>query len=222
MKSSLSLTILYLFFSGIALAQTNPFEPEIRAFEKQDSIKAPKPGQILLYGSSTLRLWDTYAQDFACKTLSVVNRGFGGSQTSDANLFFERVVVPQKPKYLFFYEGDNDLNAGKSVETILADFQVFMQKMKTQLPNTRVIIFAVKPSPSRIKLFEQQKALNKQFKQLARKEKQVYFIDTFTPMLGKDGKPDPALYKADMLHMNAQGYQIWTERVQKLLKRWKA
>lgn len=218
-KLALGIFVCFLFL-GITTAQTNAFEKEIKAFEAKDSANAPIAGQILLYGSSTLRLWDSYATDFANKNLKVVNRGFGGSQTSDANLFFDRVVVPHKPKYIFFYEGDNDINAGKSVDSTFMAYQTFVKKVKTQLPNTRIVFFAIKPSPSRIQHFDKQKEFNKRLWQLVQKEKGLYFIDTFTRMFDKEGKPDAKLFKADMLHMNADGYVIWTKQVQKFLKRW--
>jgi hypothetical protein len=80
--------------------------------------------------------------DFANSKYKVVNRGFGGSQTSDANKLFDRVVMPHKPKFIFFYEGDNDIGSGKSVDTVWADFNTFYQKVKTQLPKTKVVFKA--------------------------------------------------------------------------------
>ena len=127
MKRIYLLALICFVFILQTTAQTNPFEPEIKTFEAKDSINKPILGQILLYGSSTLRLWSSYEADFANKNLKVVNHGFGGSQTSDANLFFDRVVMPHKPKYIFFYEGDNDINAGKSVETAFEDTKTFVK-----------------------------------------------------------------------------------------------
>lgn len=213
------LALICFVFILKTTAQTNPFEPEIKAFEAKDAANPPITGQILLYGSSTLRLWSSYQTDFANKNLKVVNRGFGGSQTSDANLFFDRIVVPHKPKYIFFYEGDNDINAGKSIETVYADFKTFMQKVKTQLPDTRVVFFAIKPCPSRIQHFEKEKVFNKWVKKMSRKDKNLYYIDTFNIMLGSDGKPMSKLFIKDMLHMNADGYALWTIQVQKFLKK---
>ena len=219
MKKSSFFTLLCFLILGTTTAQTNPFENEIKAFEAKDSINKPISGQILLYGSSTIRFWNSYEADFANKNLKVVNRGFGGSQTSDANQFFDRVVVPQKPKYIFFYEGDNDINAGKSVDSTFMAYQTFVKKVKTQLPKTHIVFFAIKPSPSRIKHFDKQKEFNKRLWQWAQTEKGLYFIDTFTRMFDKEGKPDAKLFKADMLHMNADGYAIWTKEVQKFLKK---
>ena len=219
MKKRQLLTVGLFILLWKTTAQTAAFESEIRAFERKDSANAPVTGQILLYGSSTIRRWESFETDFAVKDLRVVNRGFGGSQTSEAIQYFERVVVPHRPKYLFFYEGDNDLNAGKSVEDVFSDYKTFIEMVKKQLPTTRLVLFSIKPSPSRIALFDKQKVLNKQLWQLVQQQKGVYFINTFSRMLDANGKPDPRLFKQDMLHMTADGYAIWTKQVQKLLKR---
>ncbi len=219
MKQTYIFALFCFLILGKTTAQTNPFESEIKAFEAKDSINKPIPWQILLYGSSTLRLWNSYEADFANKNLKVVNRGFGGSQTSDANLFFDRVVVPHQPKYIFFYEGDNDINAGKSVDSTFMAYQTFVKKVKKQLPKTRIVFFAIKPSPSRITHFDKQKEFNKRLWQWVQTEKGLYFIDTFTRMFDKEGKPDAKLFKSDMLHMNVDGYAIWTKEVQKFLNK---
>ena len=211
--------ILMLLFSVSVSAQQDYFEKEIVAFEAQDAANPPIEGQILLYGSSTLRLWSTFETDFANSKYKIVNRGFGGSQTCDANKFFDRVVMPHKPKFIFFYEGDNDIGSGKSVDTVWADFNTFYAKVKNQLPKTQVVYFAIKPSPSRIEQMEKQKAFNGMVKKMANREKRLKYLETFKIMLDKEGKPDPKLFKKDMLHMNAEGYALWTKKVQKLLKR---
>lgn len=219
MKMNSFLIGFFAFYASLAYSQNNPFEPEIQAFEVEDTKNKPVKGQILLYGSSTIRLWETYQTDFYHAKYGVTNRGFGGSQTSDANLFFERVVLPHQPKVIFFYEGDNDINAGKSVEDVLSDLRQFVAKVKSMSPKTHLYFLAVKPSPSRIAQFDKQQVFNQQVKKLAGRTCRMHFIDTFSIMLGADGKPDPALFKSDMLHMNAQGYARWAGLVQKKLKR---
>ncbi len=219
MKKTYFLALIVFLILGKNTAQTNAFEKEIVAFEAKDSANAPVKGQIMLYGSSTIRFWTSCEKDFANNKFKVVNRGFGGSQTSDANLFFDRVIVPHKPKFLFFYEGDNDINAGKSVEMVVADYQILLGKLKKQLPKTKFVIFAVKPSPSRIQHIEKQKALNQAFMNMAKKNRRVYYLDTFTIMLDKDGKPDARFFIKDMLHMKPEGYAVWTVEVQKFLKK---
>jgi hypothetical protein len=44
------------------------------------------------------------------------------------------------------------------------------------------------------------------------------FLNTFTEMLGPDGKPKPDIFVKDNLHMNPKGYAIWTPIVREFLK----
>ena len=53
----------------------------IAAFDEQDKTSPPPKDAVLFVGSSSIRLWDT-AQAFP--DLPTINRGFGGSQMSDA------------------------------------------------------------------------------------------------------------------------------------------
>ncbi|MBN1854589.1 MAG: hypothetical protein JW829_17795, partial [Pirellulales bacterium] len=57
------------------------WEQEIRAFEALDRVRQPPQEAILFIGSSTIRRWETLAQDFP--EHKVVNRGFGGCQIVD-------------------------------------------------------------------------------------------------------------------------------------------
>ncbi len=108
----LAFAFMFLFLFLSSRAQRNlKFEPEIRAFERLDSLEKPATGQILLYGSSSMRLWNNYAQDLS--GYRVVNRGFGGSEMSDAIYFFDRVVLPLRPSLILLYEGDNDISNGE-------------------------------------------------------------------------------------------------------------
>lgn len=211
-------TILIIGLAKTTTAQ-RPFDVEIRKFEQADSANAPVSGQIMLFGSSTLRLWKTAETDCAFGKLTVVNRGFGGSQTVDALRYFEQIVVPHRPKYLFFYEGDNDLNAGKSVDSVYQDIAAFVQKVRQQLPKTRLVLFTIKPSPSRLALLPKQKALNQRLWQLAQQTKNVFYLDTATPMLDASGAPNPTLFIEDNLHMKPEGYAVWTKKVQWFLKK---
>ena len=83
------LVALLLFVSTTLWAQ-NPFEKEIVAYEKQDSLAMPAKGQILFIGSSSFRLWKTFTRDMQDLPPSI-NRGFGGSTLADALYYFDPV-----------------------------------------------------------------------------------------------------------------------------------
>jgi lysophospholipase L1-like esterase len=47
----------------------------------------------------------------------------------------------------------------------------------------------------------------------------ITYVDTATPMLGADGRPRPELFVEDGLHMNADGYRLWNEKLRPVLQR---
>ena len=117
------LFLLALLLVNLQLFAQNPFEREIVAYEKKDSLAMPPKGQILFLGSSSFRLWKSFDSDMA--GIPAFNRGFGGSTLKDALYYFDRMVVKYKPSWVFLYEGDNDLAKGQSPEEIRDEFIEF-------------------------------------------------------------------------------------------------
>jgi len=44
------------------------------------------------------------------------------------------------------------------------------------------------------------------------------YVDVFEPMLGANGRPQPALFVGDSLHMTPAGYAIWRAQVAPFLR----
>ena len=187
------------------------WEKYIARFEAADKQQLPQPAGVLFIGSSSIRMWKTLEQDFA--GLPVINRGFGGSQIADSNHFAGRIVHPYKPRQIVLYAGDNDVAAGKSPETVLADFQQFLKTVRAKLPKVRVSFIAIKPSLSRWKLSGKMAMANSLVRDACGKDKRLDYIDIWLPMLGANGKPRPDLFLGDGLHLNAKGYALWTSIV---------
>ena len=207
-KNILGWILLSLVSSQALSAQdVNRFEDEILAFEEADRLNPPQKHGILFLGSSSIKLWETLEQDFA--GYPVLNRGFGGSQCSDAIHFFDRIVTPYHPDKIAFYEGDNDLANGMSPEDVLADFKIFMEKINDLDSKIKVAFIAIKPSPARWNLAEVMKTANQMIKDYCESHAQLTFVDIFSPMLNAYHKPQADLYVKDQLHMNAKGYDIW-------------
>ena len=211
-------TILSFFITYLSYSQ--PFISEIRAFEKQDSLNMPAKGQILLVGSSTFRFWTTSVEDLV--DYPTINRGFGGSQMSDVNFYFDRIVANYKPKFILVYEGDNDLAAGESPESIFEDFMIFVKKVKTQLPNTKVGYCSIRPSIARTNIREKQIEVNRLISNFCKKNKEFYFMDMYKEYFLPNGELMPDVFVSDKLHLNKKGYEIWTKATRKFLgKRFK-
>ena len=54
--------------------------------------------------------------------ITVVGRGFGGSTMGEAVHFVPRVIAPLAPRAIVLYEGDNDVDVGRTPDEVMADF----------------------------------------------------------------------------------------------------
>lgn len=200
--------IALLLFVSTQLVAQNPFEKEILAYEKQDSLAMPAKGQILFIGSSSFRLWKTFAADMQGLP-PAINRGFGGSTLADALYYFDRMVVKYQPKWVIMYEGDNDLTKGKTPQAIAAEYDEFKIRLSKQVPGAKLVFVAARPSLARTALVDKQKELNALIK-----PKGDYFIDMHSPFFTADGSLMTDIFVADKLHLNEKGYIIFANQIQ--------
>lgn len=189
----------------------NRWEKEMAAFDRQTSV--PR-GANVFFGSSSIGRWNLRESfpEFVC-----VNRGFGGSQMHDAARYLSRAVLPLQPAVVILYEGDNDLSAGKSPEQVFQAFQRIYEQLRAETPHAKFVVLGIKPSPSRWKLAEKAQKANSLMREAVASDPYAVYVDTWTPLLGTDGKPDPQYYVKDMLHLSPAGYARWNAIVQPLL-----
>lgn len=206
--------IFLLTFSGL-VAAPDQWEKEIAKLEAAAKANPLPKGIFLFVGSSSIRMWDLKA---AFPDHETINHGFGGSELADSIHFAERIVIPHAPKVVFLYAGDNDINSGKSAAVVLADYQKFVAKIHAALPATTIVYLPIKPSLARWQKWPEMQKANHAIAALAGKNDLLDYLETGTPMLGQDGKPLPDLFKADGLHLNERGYQIWNQVVRQWLE----
>jgi len=205
-----------LLLAGPVLATPDKWAADIEAFTAADAVNPPARGGVVFVGSSSIRLWSTLADDFP--KVSVINRGFGGSEMADSVFYADRIVIPYQPRLVVVYAGENDLNAGKSPETVLADFRAFRAKVHAALPATRIIYLSCKESPSRAKVRPQVVAANRLIAADCATDARCTFVDVATPLNDAAGGYRPELFKDDQLHLNPAGYAIWTKVLAPYLK----
>lgn len=192
------------------------YEAEIRKFEAEDAKSPPPKDGMVFVGSSSIRLWKT--KD-AFPDLPVINRGFGGSHVADCVHFASRIVTNYKPRLVVFYAGDNDIAAGKKAEQVAADFEHFTAAVRKELPATRIIFVAIKPSVARWKLWPVQQDANRRIAEFCTNHRAMDFLDVTPSMLGKDGMPRAELFQKDGLHLNEEGYRVWNELLRPYLQK---
>ncbi len=197
--------------TGAPPREVDQFEADIARFQQEDARVRRQPGGVVFVGSSSIRLWSTLAEDLPAA--AAINRGFGGSRVYDSVRYADRIVVPYQPRAVVFYAGDNDLQEGRSPEQVRADVLAFVQRVRAGAPQARIGFVSIKPSPSRAALLPQVRRANALVREAIAGVRGVDYLDVYTPMLGSDGQPREGLFVADRLHMNGEGYAIWTEVV---------
>ena len=196
-------------------APSDPFEQEIRAFERSDRIMASKHARVVFIGSSSIRLWEGLGMDFSDHY--VVNRGFGGSKLSDSVKYADRILPPHKPPLVVVYAGTNDIESGKSAAAVAADGKAFTAKVWALFPSTAVAYISIAPNPQRWSQVDRVREANRLIAATCAADKRLTFIDVFPKMLGEDGRPRPELYQGDGLHMTRKGYLLWIPPVRAVL-----
>jgi lysophospholipase L1-like esterase len=101
---------------------------------------------------------------------------------------------------------------------VLADFQALVARIHAALPEARIAFIAIKPSVARWHLIDAIREANTRIYAFTDTDARLAYLDIFTPMLGADGRPRPELLAEDGLHLNAQGYALWTTVVQPFLE----
>jgi len=191
------------------------YADDIRNFKEADRANPPAPGGILFLGSSSIRMWDL---EKFFPGLDALNRGYGGSYISDSIYYADQILLPYQPRIVVFYAGDNDLAAGKTRDQVFEDYRKMAAIIAEKLPDTDFIYIAIKPSIARISLLQEVREVNSRIREFCQGRPRCFFLDIDAPTLGPDGKPNPALFLEDGLHLNEAGYTIWSDLLRPLLK----
>jgi lysophospholipase L1-like esterase len=216
MRKITFLFVLQLIGLSLFAQQPHRFEKEVKELVAGDSLVSKKK-LILFAGSSSIRMWKDLKADFPGH--NVLNHGFGGSDMTDLLNYAKPLIVNYSPAKVFIYEGDNDVNAGKTPEQILAEADKLLMLLRAELPGrVKIIFISAKPSVARWHLKDKYEAFNRQLEQWTKTKKNVLYADVWTPMLDENGEVRKDLFIGDNLHMNRAGYDIWKIVIGRFLK----
>ncbi len=180
------------------------YEDEVRALVESSRGCLNHPP--VFYGSSSIRLWETLAEDVGP---GVLNLGFGGSTVQACDYFFARLVPPVHPRSLLLYAGDNDLGDGRSAKEILSWFRSLADKAAAALGPIPFGFVSVKPSPARYAIIDRIRRVNDLVRREIESRASGYYVDVFSEMLDRSGKPCAEYFLDDGLHLSREGYRLW-------------
>ena len=217
MYKNLKTLFLMLLMPMSIVAQNKPFSDELKQFHEKESIAMPPKNGIVFVGSSSLRMWTDLEKTF--KSYNAINRGFGGSELTNANDYIKELVLIHQPRQVVIYSGENDVASGASADQTYDRFVTFFANLRKNLPKANITFISMKLSPSRAQFSKVILEANARIKEFISKQKNAGYIDIASKMLDSKGGYRPELFQADMLHMKPAGYEIWTKEITPYLKK---
>jgi lysophospholipase L1-like esterase len=218
-RTPVLLTLALVTFAHVASAQTptdsTRFEKVVLAYEAADKTAAPPRGAILLAGDSQFYRWKTLSEDLPGFT--VVNRGIDSFQSPDLLFYFDRLVLPYKPRMIVLHVGGNDIHNGRTPAQVLADFKTFVAKVRAVQPDVPIAFSSITPSPGRWSEKDQRIEANRLVKDYVATQRNLHFIDLWDAFLKPDGTPNDGLYGEDRIHPNQDGYRVRVKIMRPLL-----
>jgi len=187
----------------------NWYENEVQRLEQEKASLGYTP-EIIFYGSSSIRLWDSLYEDF--RGYNPVNLGFGGSTLAACVWFFERLLANAHPRAIIVYAGDNDLGDGRHPEEVFIFFQQLVASAQRHFGDIPLAFISIKPSISRWNIVESIRYTNKIIEEEVRRlGGNLHFINVYHKMTDNAGYPKREFLDPDGLHINEKGYALWKE-----------
>tara|TARA_B100000941_G_C28431496_1_gene514503 strand:- start:121 stop:756 length:636 start_codon:yes stop_codon:yes gene_type:complete len=197
------------------LKPPNYWDKEIKRLLKRIKTHNRKENLIVFYGSSTIRLWVHLSKDLSPH--NVINLGFGGSSYAWCLRYFNILFDTITPQRIIFYAGENDLGEGLTIQQVLDNFRMLVEKAKLTFPKAKISVISIKPSPNRKRLSKKFIELNSMYKKYISSIEGGTYIDLYHPMLNQMGSIRSELYLSDGLHLSRLGYEIWSSELKKFL-----
>lgn len=180
-------------------------------------------GQIVFIGDS---ITDSYVLDdyYYDLDLATYNRGISGDSTAGVLNRLKVSLFDIKPSKIVLMIGTNDVNGGVSDKIILSNYQQILTQIKTNLPNAQVFCVSIIPQNpvlekySGIKFERTSKVilnLNPQIKTLVESNGAVY-VDLYSQLADSNNNLIMQ-YSDDGLHLNAAGFEVWTNLIKPYL-----
>jgi lysophospholipase L1-like esterase len=191
----------------------------IDAFEARDADHPPPADATLFVGSSSIRLWNTLAEDMA--PLVTIRRGFGGARMHDVIHYADRLITAYRPARVVIFVGSNDVNVSdtpmEAVALIERGLRSLAETIHAARADTQIYYIAITPTPFSWEKREAVRAANAAAERVCEEDPRRHFVATEDLFLTAEGEPDASLFRFDGLHLSAAGYARWTRRLKPLL-----
>lgn len=181
--------------------------------------------QLLLIGDSITQGWGgpgrqspsaAYSKHLA--SFNAVNMGMSGDRTQHVLWRIDNGALDTSaPQVVSLLIGVNNLSSD-SPKSIVMGVDAILRRIRAKLPRAKVILNALFPvgvsatDPRRAQVAE----VNLGLKRLSQTHRTLW-LDLSSDLKSPDGSAHPERMAADGLHLRAAGYDVWGERLSKLV-----
>lgn len=192
------------------------WDEDVAQLVAKNAEKTAGPNDLLLVGSSSIRLWDTIDKDMPA--WSSVRRGYGGAKYSDLVIQLDKLLAGHHPKAIIFYVA-NDIAGGDDNKDItpeetgtLVDY--IARHTRELNPTTPIFFIQLSATAKRWHIWDKTTQVNELTQAVVKSVENCYYIPTSDVFIDpKTNKPNPNYFRDDMLHLNAEGYKLWGARI---------
>lgn len=186
-----------------------------------------RTGEIVFYGPSNIQMWYSLEKDML--PYKAQNHGMGGCIDPEMIAFAPRMLYAFRPSVVFFQTGSNDLANGLSLEQILQNKKEMYGLYLEHMPDTKLVVMSGLPLPNRQEFWADTVKTNNLLKQMCEQTERMYFMDATDAMLSETGPENmktgtgdgryftPEYFRADGIHLNKKGHDVWTARIKQIL-----
>lgn len=207
----------------------------MKRHESFNAISKKGEAQLVFLGDSITQGWEKNGKDVWVKTwepLKAANFGIGGDRTEHViwrlqNGNFDGI----KPKLVVLMIGTNNTGHqgrpaaehggvayASSAEQTAEGVKMILDILNTKLPETKVLLLGIFPrgATKEDAMRKQNVATNNLISGFA-DNKRVFYMDIGNTFLKPDGTL-PKEIMPDLLHLSAQGYQMWADAIEGKVK----
>lgn len=193
------------------------YEKELQTLDKR-AASEPSECDVLFFGSSSIRMWSTLAEDMA--PLRVINRGYGGATLRDIFYNYERVFAHYQPKAIVLF-CDNDISGDPNHDVTIAEnidlYRMIFTRLSREYPDAPRYFLSIKYTEARKGIRHKQQMLNEMMQEIAERTGLFTYVDVNSLLLNEDGNPDPKYFLGDRLHITREAYALWAEELKEAM-----